>query len=101
MILKLTKITRVVQQKFGTQFEDVFLKSRKRPLCLVRQTSIAIAWMSGVGSLKEIGRQVECHHTTVYNCAKVVRDYYATDKQFRAKFDSVCEELGIDLKDKL
>ena len=101
MIVEIIEIVRTVQQKFNTQFEDVFIKSRKQPLCLIRQTSIAIAWMSGLGSLKEIGREINEHHTTVYHCSKVVRNYYATDKQFRVKFDAVCEELGIDLNDKL
>jgi len=101
MIVEIIEIVRAIQDKFNTQFEGIFIKSRKQPLCLIRQTSIAIAWMSGLGSLKEIGRVLTLHHATVYNCAKVVRNYYATDKQFRAKFDAVCEELGIDLNDKL
>ena len=57
--------------------------------------------MTNVGLLKEIGRAINEHHTTVYHCFKVVRNYYATDKEFRVKFDAVCEELEIDLKDKL
>lgn len=101
MNIEIVNIVRSVQDKFNTEFDDVFIKSRKQPLCLIRQTSIAIAWMNGLGSLKEIGRAINEHHTTVYHCSTVIKNYYATDKDFRVKFDAVCRELGIDLKDKL
>src|SRR5690606_38179775 len=93
--VSIDQIQEVIAQYFDMDVDTLQSKSRKRNIVQARQLAMFFAKKYAKASLASIGSQIgDRDHATVLHACKTIDNLLETDKQFKAYFNDINNQLS-------
>lgn len=93
-------IQKAIHKVFGIKPDVLRSPNRKRELCDARQMYFSLLRRTSDLPLKEIGRTVERHHSTVISSIKAHKAKLQYDTAYKEAFAELCTEIHYLIKRK-